>query len=43
VNAEDLAILLSNFGGTGVGDINGDGAVGAQDLAALLNAFGPCP
>ena len=42
VNAQDIAILLGNFGGTGVGDINADGAVGAQDLAALLSAFGPC-
>jgi len=42
VGAQDLAILLSNFGGTGTGDINGDGSVGAQDLAALLSAFGPC-
>jgi len=26
-----------------LGDINGDGAVGAQDIAALLNAWGPVP
>ncbi|MFM2164900.1 MAG: hypothetical protein RL325_1337 [Planctomycetota bacterium] len=26
-----------------LGDINGDGTVGAQDIAALLNAWGPVP
>lgn len=40
VNASDLAILLGNWGGSGVGDIDHDGIVGAQDLAALLGAWG---
>jgi len=40
VNASDIAILLGNWGGSGVGDIDHDGIVGAQDLAALLGAWG---
>jgi len=36
VNGSDLAILLSNWGGSGSGDINGDGTVNASDLAILL-------
>jgi len=42
VDAQDIAALLSNWGGTGVGDINADGGVDAQDIAALLSAWGPC-
>jgi hypothetical protein len=40
VTAQDLAILLGNWGGTGIGDINLDGTVSAPDLGALLNAWG---
>ncbi len=40
VDASDLALILSNWGGTGVGDIDGDGSVGATDLALLLGAWG---
>lgn len=40
VNASDLALLLGNWGGTGVGDVDGDGIVNATDLAALLGAWG---
>ena len=36
----DLALLLNNWGGTGTGDIDGDGTVGGGDLAALLNNWG---
>ena len=39
VNAQDLAVLLSNWGGSGAADLNGDGTVGAQDLAILLGAW----
>lgn len=42
VDAQDIAALLSNWGGTGIGDINADGGVDAQDIAALLSAWGPC-
>ncbi|MFO0001606.1 MAG: hypothetical protein ACK559_10770 [bacterium] len=37
-----MAELLSAWGGTGAGDIDGDGSVGASDLAAMLNAWGAC-
>jgi hypothetical protein len=40
VNAGDLAILLSNWGGSTTGDINGDGSVGPVDLAELLARWG---
>ena len=43
VGAPDLAILLSNWDGTGVADLNGDGIVGAPDLSLLLSAWGLCP
>ena len=39
VNAADLSILLSNWGGKGAGDINGDGAVNAADLSILLSSW----
>ncbi len=39
VNAQDLAILLSSWGGSGIADIDGDGVVDAQDLAILLSAW----
>ncbi|MSR40564.1 MAG: hypothetical protein EXS10_01500 [Phycisphaerales bacterium] len=40
VNAADLAILLNNWGGSGLGDLDGNGYVDAADVAALLNAWG---
>ncbi|MFZ9915983.1 MAG: dockerin type I domain-containing protein [Phycisphaerales bacterium] len=40
VNGQDLAILLSAWGGTGPADINGDGTVNGQDLAILLSNWG---
>jgi YVTN family beta-propeller protein len=42
LDAQDLAILLNNWGAAGAGDLNCDGIVGGQDLAILLNAWGPC-
>ena len=44
----DLAILLSNYGESGMtyddGDFTGDGYVGLDDLAALLGEYGTdCP
>jgi hypothetical protein len=40
VNAADLAVILNNWGGSGAGDLDGDGSVGAADLSAVLNAWG---
>ncbi len=40
VDAADVAILLNNWGGSGIGDIDGNGVVDAADVAALLNAWG---
>ncbi len=40
VDAADVAILLNNWGGSGIGDIDGSGVVDAADVAALLNAWG---
>ena len=37
VDGNDAALLLNNWGGTGIGDLNGDGTVGAGDLAILLS------
>jgi hypothetical protein len=39
VNATDLAMLLAQWGGSGSGDIDGDGTVGGGDLAALLASW----
>ena len=39
VSGPDLAMLLSNWGGSGTGDINNDGTVGGPDLAAMLAAW----
>ena len=40
VGAADLAMLLSNWGGSGQGDLNGDNSVEATDLAIMLSAWG---
>jgi hypothetical protein len=40
VNGNDLAILLSNWGGSGAGDIDGSGTVNGSDLAILLSSWG---
>ncbi len=43
VNFADLNVVLSNFGGIGVGlpgDLNGDGAVNFADLNLVLSSFG---
>ena len=41
VNAADLTILLSSWGGPG-GDLNGDGTTNAADITILLSAWGAC-
>lgn len=41
VNADDLGVLLNNFGTTNnAGDLNNDGVIDADDLGILLNSFG---
>ena len=40
IDASDLSILLSGWGGSGPSDINGDGTTDAADLSALLAAWG---
>lgn len=39
VSGLDLAILLGNWGGSGIGDINGSGTVDGMDLSYLLSAW----
>ena len=41
VNGADLGLLLGNFGGIGIGDIDCDGDVDGADLGLLLSAWGP--
>ena len=38
----DIGVLLSNWGGSGLGDLDQDGTVGGSDFGLLLSAFGPC-
>ena len=40
VGAADLAVLLSEWGATGLADLNLDGAVNAADLSILLSRWG---
>jgi len=40
VGGADLGALLNNWGGSGVGDLNGDGVVDGADLGILLNSWG---
>ncbi len=40
VNGTDLTMLLSNWGGSGLGDANGDGVVNGVDLSMLLASWG---
>jgi len=43
VDGLDLAIILSNWGGSGSGDIDQSGTVDGVDLASILSAWGACP
>lgn len=43
VNGQDLAVLLSSWGGSGTADIDGSGIVDGSDLTTLLGAWGVCP
>jgi len=40
VDGADLAILLGNWGGTGIGDLNHDGIVNGADVALLIGSWG---
>jgi hypothetical protein len=42
IDGQDLAVLLSAWGGSGTGDLDCDGVIGAADLAIMLNAWGTC-
>jgi len=42
VGADDLAVMLAAWGGSGEADLNADGTVDASDLAIMLAAWGPC-
>jgi hypothetical protein len=43
VNGADLGLLLSNWGLSATGDLNGDGIVSGADLGELLSQWGACP
>jgi zinc carboxypeptidase len=40
VDGSDLGLMLSNWGGTGVGDLNSDGVVNGADLGLMLGSWG---
>lgn len=42
VGGDDLAIILGNWGGAGVGELTGDGTIDGADLATVLGAWGVC-
>lgn len=42
VNGLDMAVVLTGWGTSSVGDLNHDGTVSAADLAVLLSAWGAC-
>jgi hypothetical protein len=42
IDGKDLAILLSNWGGSGLGDLDCDGIIGGADLSLLIGAWGEC-
>jgi hypothetical protein len=42
VGGEDLGLLLSAWGLSGPGDLDGNGVVNGSDLGQLLSAWGAC-
>ena len=40
VTAQDISVLLSQWGQTGTADLDGNGVVGSSDIAILLNWWG---
>lgn len=43
VSSQDVAFLLSAWGGSGSADLDGDGVVASSDVAVLLSSWGACP
>ena len=43
VGGSDLSVILSNWGGSGLGDLNLDGVISGPDLTTILSAWGACP
>ena len=43
VNGLDLAIVLSEWGADGLGDLDRNDVVNGADLSAVLASWGPCP
>jgi hypothetical protein len=41
IDGADLGLMLANWGGTGIGDVDCDGDVDGADLGLLLAAWGP--
>ena len=42
IGGEDLSVMLTQWGGSGPGDINRDGVTDGRDLADLLGGWGSC-
>ena len=42
IGGEDLSVMLTQWGGSGSGDINRDGVTDGRDLADLLGGWGSC-
>ena len=42
VNVSDVLAAIGNWGGSGVGDVDGSGTVDVSDLLAIVGAWGPC-
>jgi hypothetical protein len=42
VDGADLGLVLTAWGNSPLGDLNGDGITDGADLGVMLTAFGPC-
>ena len=43
VGAEDLLMVLGDWGGTGPGDVNDDGLINVEDVLLVVSTWGACP
>lgn len=43
VNGNDIAVLLSQWGGAGDADLDGDDIISGSDLTIILASWGECP